>query len=382
MAGAQRSAVHPVSRPRRRADRSLAKAGTHDDVLANGMYYDFFVTVGMLERLTPESVRIGGDGPYQRESIRFRHDPSLGFSAGDVSAVSYVEVPRAQEDALERKRHRYEVTTAFLGLTGSASPLPTFMSEELLQAQEQGRLRGEFLDLFHHRLVSLVYRIGVKYDLAREFALDCTDAWTRRILALGGIDPWSERRPQHVPLWRLVRIAPLLAARVRSGRVIERAIRDICDEALDPEARVTMEQFAGGWVPLDPEQRTMLGIKNTVLGQSAVLGVQCYHRAGKAIVVIGPLHENFRRFLADGDMYPRVKELLELMCPEPIDFELDLVLAEHARPPFKLGEAAGQRVGIDTWLSSRAGAGKQTHLRVPIEVHSRSSSSVIEADDH
>ncbi|HWB82211.1 MAG TPA: type VI secretion system baseplate subunit TssG [Nannocystaceae bacterium] len=358
-----------------------ARVGAHDDVLLNGRHYDFFVTVGMLERLTPDAVRIGGDGPYPRESIRFRHDASLAFSTGDISAVKYVEVPRAQEDALDRRRHRYEVTTAFLGLTGAASPLPGFMSEELLQAQEQGRLRGEFLDLFHHRFVSLVYRIGVKYDLAREFAQDCSDPWTRRILALGGLDAFADRRPKHIPLWRLVRLAPLLAARVRSGKVIEKAIRDICDEALDPEARVFMQQFAGGWVPLDSEQRTMLGIRNTVLGQSAVLGVQCYHRAGKAVVVIGPLHENFRRFLADGDMYPRVKELLELMCPEPIEFELDLVLAEHARPPFKLGAAANQRVGIDTWLSSRAGAGKQTHLRVPIEVHSRSSSAAVNDDD-
>lgn len=380
MAGAQRSALDPVSGAR--AQRSdVPKVGAHDDVLLNGRHYDFFVTVGMLERLTPDAVRIGGDGPYPRESIRFRHDPSLAFSTGDISAVKYVEVPRAKEDALDRRRHRYEVTTAFLGLTGSASPLPGFMSEELLQAQEQGRLRGEFLDLFHHRFVSLVYRIGVKYDLAREFAQDCSDPWTKRILALGGLDAFSERRPKHIPMWRLVRLAPLLAARVRSGKVIEKAIRDICDEALDPEARVFMQQFAGSWVPLDPEQRTMLGIRNTVLGQSAVLGVQCYHRAGKAVVVIGPLHENFRRFLADGDMYPRVKELLELMCPEPIEFELDLVLAEHARPPFKLGAAANQRVGIDTWLSSRAGAGKQTHLRVPIEVHSRSSSAAVVDDD-
>jgi type VI secretion system protein ImpH len=381
MAGAQRSALDPVMRARPMKAKTGPKVGQHEDVLVNARYYDFFVAVGMLERLTPEAVRVGGDGPYQGELIRFRHDPSLAFSVGDVTSVKFEEIPRAPQDALSRKRHRYEVTTTFLGLTGTATPMPLFMAEELIQAQDQGKLRGEFLDVFHHRLISLVYRIGTKYDLAREFAQDCGDPWTKRILALGSLDAWSERRPKHIPLWRLVRIAPLLAASVRSGRVIEKALRDICDEALDPEAQVQMQQFAGGWVPLDPEQRTMLGVRNSVLGRSEVLGVQCYHRAGKAVVVIGPLHENFRRFLADGDMYPRVKELLELMCPEPIEFELDLVLAEHARPPFKLGADAGQRVGIDTWLSTRAGSGNQTHLRVPIEVHSRSSSSLVDGDD-
>lgn len=237
-------------------------------------------------------------------------------------------------------------------------------------------MRRDFLDIFHHRFVSFVFRIGTKYDLAREFSLDCTDSWTRRVLALAGLDAWSGRRTQHIPAWRLARLAPLLATRVRSAKAIQSALQDLCSEALG-DARVEMLQFAGGWVPLDPTQRTLLAKSNSILGKSAVLGVQCFHRAGKAIVRIGPLHENFRRFLADGDMYPMVRELLEMMSPEPIDLELDLVLDPQARPPFHLGQAAGQRIGIDTWLSSRAGSGKATHVRVPVE-----SSAAPATDSH
>jgi type VI secretion system protein ImpH len=360
-----------VASPQRTANDPVAgvapeSAALHADVIGHATRWDFYVTVGMLERLTPEATRVGGDGPPTRESIRFRHDSSLAFSAGDVTRVEFVEVPRAPSEALERRRYRYEVTTSFLGLTGSASPLPLFMSEEIEQAQDAGQMRRGFLDIFHHRLVSFVFRIGVKYDIAREFSQDCTDPWTRRILALAGLDEWAGRRTKYIPAWRLARLAPLLASRVRSARVIETALQDLCAEALG-EARVKMVQFAGGWVPLDPTQRTLLAKSNSILGQSSVLGVQCFHRAGKAVIRIGPLHENFRRFLVDGDMYPVVRELLELMSPEPIDFELDLVLDAHARPPFFLGRSAGQRVGVDTWLSSRAGSGKATHLKVPVE---------------
>jgi type VI secretion system protein ImpH len=135
-------------------------------------------------------------------------------------------------------------------------------------------------------------------------------------------------------------------------------------------------QFAGGWVPLDADQRTLLQTRNSILGRSSVLGVQCYHRAGKAIVVIGPLHENFRRLLQDGDLYPAVCELLGMMVDEPIEFELDLVLAEHARPPFHLGVADGGKLGTDSWLSSRAGAAKSTHLRVPVAIEQRADPAV------
>ncbi len=347
-------------------------------VLTQASSYDFFVAVGMLERATPNAVRIGGDGPPDGESIRFRHDPSLAFSSGDITGVEYVEVPRGPHQALEKRRHRYHVTTSFLGLTGSASPMPLFMSEELLQAQESGALRRDFLDLFHHRLLSLVYRIGIKFDVPREFTTDCNDAWTMRMLALAGLDAFSGRRTKHVPMWRMARIAPLLASRVRSAHVIERALQDVCSEALG-DAVVEMVQFAGGWSPIDPEQRTTLGVLNSRLGHSSVLGVQCFDRAGKAVVRIGPLQENFRRFLVDGDMYPVIRELLGLMAPEPIEFELDLVLAEHARPPFRLGVASGQRVGIDSWLSSRQGAKNRTHLRVPMPLTSKQPSEPIES---
>lgn len=360
MAGAQRTENDPV------APSDPTASPLHREVLANATRWDFFVTVGMLERLTPDAIRIGGDGPAQGEAIRFHHDPSLSFSAGDVSAATYDVVLRGPHAALERKQYRYHLTTTFLGLTGSSSPLPLFMSEEIAQLQDTAQLRREFLDIFHHRLVSFVFRIGVKYDLAREFSLDCTDSWTRRILALAGFDAWAGRRARHIPAWRLARLAPLLASNVRSARAIEIALNDVCGEALG-DATIEIDQFAGGWSPLDPSQRTLLAISNSVLGRSSVLGVQCFHRAGKAVIRIGPLQDNFRRFLADGDMYPVVRELLELMSPEPIDYELDLELDARARPPFLLGRSAGQRMGVDTWLSSRSGPGHATHVKVAVE---------------
>lgn len=375
MASAQRTADDPLSPAEVEPAGLRDPEATRADLLAHAVQYDFFYLVGMLERLTPHAVRVGGDGPYDREAIRFHHDPDLTFSAGDVSKLSWGDVPRAVADLLTVPRKRFDVTTTFLGVTGSATPMPLFMAEEITQAQDSGKVRRDFLDVFHHRLVSFLYRVGIKFDLGREFAQNVDDVWTRRMLALAGYDRGSGRRPKHIPLWQLVRLAPLLANGVRSARVIEKAIHDACRGALGDDAEVLVIQFAGGWVGLDGDQRMLLQTRNSRLGQSAVLGVQCYHRAGKAIIRIGPLHENFRRFMQDGDMYPVVCELLEMMCPEPVDFELDLVLAEHARPPFLLGDASSRRLGTDSWLSSRQGATKQTHLKVPVQIHGTSTTA-------
>jgi predicted component of type VI protein secretion system len=148
-------------------------------------------------------------------------------------------------------------------------------------------------------------------------------------------------------------------------RTFEVAIADVCSDALEG-ATVRIEQFTGQWTPLDDEQRMGLGTANHALGTHAVLGTQCYDRGGRAVIAIGPLGENFRRFLTDGDVYPRLVEVLTLLREEPIAFELDLVLSDTARLPFVLGRASGGRIGVDAWVSSHAGTRVQTRLRVPL----------------
>ena len=54
-------------------------------LLAQPRRVGFYRAVELLERATPNAVRIGDVGPAGREAIRFRHDPSLAFSASDVT---------------------------------------------------------------------------------------------------------------------------------------------------------------------------------------------------------------------------------------------------------------------------------------------------------
>lgn len=332
-------------------------------LLAHAERYSFYVAVSMLERLTPEAVRIGGDGPYAGEAIRFRHDHDLIFNPSDVRKVAHVEKPRTPEQRLEQSEKRYEVTTAFMGVTGSMTPMPLYLAEEICQDDEGARMQRDFLDMFHHRLVSLVYRITQKFDFPREYTSRADDQWSKRMLALAGLDSYERWQLKHISRQQMLRLSPLMASRVRSARTLSVAIADIAREALDG-AKVEVVQFTGDWTGLDPEQRISLGIENTVLGESTVLGVQVFHRASKATIVVGPLRENFRRFLADGDMFPVICELVGVLSPEPVEYELELVLVD--RPPFMLGKKEGGRIGFDSWLSSQAGQTAPTHLKVPL----------------
>ncbi|MEX1366587.1 MAG: type VI secretion system baseplate subunit TssG [Nannocystaceae bacterium] len=341
----------------------MAKLPAQVRLLSHAGAYNFFVSVSMLERLTPEAIRVGGEGPYEGEVIRFRHDHDLIFNAGEIVKIERVEVPRAPEDRLDTPRYRFEITTSFLGVSGAVSPMPMYIADEICQDDDAARIKRDFLDLFHHRLVSLVYRIGTKFDYPREYTQAADDPWSRRMLAMAGLDAFERWRPRHLTRRQMLRLSALLSSRVRSAHTLALAVADVTAEALQG-AKVDVVQFSGDWSILDPEQRISLGVDNSYLGISSVLGIEVFDRAGKATIVIGPLRENFRRFLSDGDMFPAICELVGMLSPDPIEYELDLVLVD--RPPFHLGKKEGGRVGFDSWLSSRAGQADHTHLKVPL----------------
>ena len=321
-------------------------------VLAAAPHSTFFHTVALLERLTSDATRIGGDGPPRDERIRFRHDYDLTFSVGDIARVRVRPFPRGPERSLEEPVPLFEVTTTFLGLTGMVSPLPLYIAEEILHEEDDNPVRRDFLDIFHHRLISLLYRAVSKYMPAREHLSHRTDAWMSRALFLTGLDPSIQTRDLKVHPSTLVRLAPLLAGRGRGPRVLALALEEALADGLEPDGRIRIDQFAGGWIEVDEDQRMGLGARNNVLGIEAILGSRAYDQSGRFSVHIGPLHRhNYRRFLRDGDLLPMVKEVVELCSKESLDFDVELHLAADAVPSFVLSAAeGGSTLGRDTRL--------------------------------
>jgi type VI secretion system protein ImpH len=319
---------------------------------------NFFQLVAYLERLTAKAVRVGELGPVLQEQIRFRHDPSLGFSSGDVSSVALNHVASEEDDA-QARRPLFEVLTTFLGLTGSASPLPMYVAEEIAQEDPDRPVRREFLDLFHHRLLSLFFRIESRYRVTSELTSTCDDPWSRRILALAGFDTFAQAKTSKLPAWRLLRIAPLLASYVRTAEKLEMALQDVLGGELG-EARVSVRQFMGRWVDIDA--RMQLGRAHHQLGRNTLLGGRAFDRTGKFQIEIGPLApQTWRRLMPEGDLYPIAREVVNLCVRDPIEYTFEFSLSEDVHQTFHLGQNHPSRLGRDTWL----GTSRQSRISVP-----------------
>jgi type VI secretion system protein ImpH len=94
----------------------------------------------------------------------------------------------------------------------------------------------------------------------------------------------------------------------------------------------------------------------------------CLHRAGKAQVVVGPLdQEGLRRFMGGGDAFFAVRELLDLLSYELVEFELELILGRESKTGAILGKS---RIGDDAWLAMSDDAqlqGEETRVIVSLE---------------
>ncbi|UQA55629.1 type VI secretion system baseplate subunit TssG [Polyangium aurulentum] len=308
--------------------------------------YSFFRLVYTLERLFPGSAPVGQLGPVADERIRLRADTSLIFASTDVSELAMTKFA----DQVERAR----LSTAFLGLYGSVSPLPTYYVEDLAQEDYQGgpQPKREFLDVFNHRLLSLLYRAWTKYRHSVGYRKKGNDPFTRRLWCAAGIDGF--RAGEHTsPLHRFLylRYAPLLASKSRSSRGLEVVLQDLFGSM-----GVSIEQFIGHWTLLEKPLRNKLGVANHQLGESLTVGRWVYDGTGRFKIVLGPLkYEEYMSFLPGGANRPILKATVDTLTRGAVDAMLELHVKTEDAPRFQLASPRASTLARTTWLGGPIG---------------------------
>jgi type VI secretion system protein ImpH len=328
--------------------------------------YSFFRLVYLLERIHDKAPPVGQLGPVADERIRLRADTSLTFSASDISAVSHVEYP----DGIERTR----VTNTFMGLYGAVSPLPMYYVEELAQSAYQGGPQPirEFFDIFHHRLLSLLYRTWTKYRFAMMYKKGGADPFTRRMLCCVGLDGFrgagSSVNVGHgsasaggLDRFLLLRYAPLLATQSRSARGLEVVLSD-----LFRTIGIRIEQFVGHWTRLEKPRRNRLGVMNHQIGETFTLGRYVYDGTGRFTLVLGPLdYDEYLSFLPNGSRRLLLLRVIATFTRGQHDVMLELHVKTDAAPRFQLGSPRAATLTRTSWLGG--GSSQEFVLTVPLE---------------
>jgi type VI secretion system protein ImpH len=304
-----------------------------------------FQAIRILERDARATGRAGRLGEAPRpsdEPLRLRTRPGTAFPAGDIAGHR----PR-QGDAPP------ELVINVIGLFGPMGALPqayTDLISTRLRAHDTS-LAG-FLDLFNHRVGALFYRAWAKYRLpiAHERAPEGQgDPISRLMFALVGFGDAKVRARAGIPDRALLHYGGLFARRVRHADGLGRLLSDYFGR------RIGVEQFAGRWLHLAPEEYTRLGAANAGLGRDAIAGPKIWDVQGAFRLKVGPVsYEEFTEFMPGGAGLARLGALARLYVGPGFTFDVEVVLDRREVPGVKLGQTgpAAPRLGWNSWIAS------------------------------
>lgn len=308
-----------------------------DELLRQGRRFSFYQAIRLLHAVYPDAPRLGTQGPPERERVRLRPSLNLNFGLADIATVDGIESPRGLD--------RIRLTVNFMGLYGSASPLPAHYTEEMLDDEQDDSLLRGFLDLFHHRLLSLLYRVWEKYRHAVQYDPAGQDWYSLRLLGLLGADTAMLPRDQHLRPGRLLAYAGLMTQQPRSAASLQALLADHF-----PEGGVEVESCRARWCEVPAGQRNALGRANCRLGTDLTVGERVLDRAGNFGIRVGPLAvDDFDGFLPPGDSMAQLRELVDLFNGDGLDYEVTLVLHGPGVPGLQLNSQRA-RLGWSTWL--------------------------------
>jgi len=224
------------------------------------------------------------------ERLEFQANPSLGFPGSDTDRLEFFE---------EHGELRARLRINLVGLFGAGSPLPAFYSEQALGDGPDGNTTRDFLDLFNDRLQRLLLPIWRKYRYYAHYESGARDLFSARLFALIGLGGERLRAAEDLNWRRLLPYLGLLSLRAHSAALVESVLRYYFKHA-----DLRIEQCVERRVEIIAEQRNRLGLANSQLGESLVLGDSVRDRGGKFRIHIRQLSwARFHEFLPIGNGY-------------------------------------------------------------------------------
>lgn len=305
--------------------------------------------VQISEAANPDAIPLGTGFNPDREALIFRGSLSQNFPASDLEG--WRDNPRTGQP---------ELTSAFLSLGGAFGPLPPPYSE---LARDRAR-RGDtgirdFLDIFHHRLLSVFVRIKRAHRPALQNKLPQDTGFSRYLWALTGLlTPGLRHSMGRKQRARLPGLDPVLLTcsglinqRPVSAHMLEQVLT--CAFAIP----VRIASFAGRWMALDTAQTTVLGRggRNCRLGENAVAGQQVWDQSAAITIRLYPQTLSQMCQLLPGSLQHRqLRDLTGYLLGDLTRSDTELVLPAAEVPQSRLTSDAGAapRLGWTSWLGT------------------------------
>lgn len=297
----------------------------------------------VLEQERPTSTSLACGNDPRHEVVRLRGPLTPVFAPSQISRIGYIE---EQGSAPQLVLH-----TPVFGLGGPDGPLPYAYQEWLQQrAREKDEATAEFLDLFQHRLLSLLYRVQRKHRLALPFCAPAQSPVYRQLLALNGLSAAGDEAQSSAVIARTA----LFANRRRSLA----GLHNLVSQRFGLATRI--EGFQGAWRAIPVASQSVLGRGTSPpkLGRAALAGRHVWDQHAGIRITLGPLDsDQVRGFLPEGAEHRALGHLVAFYLDAELACSLRLVLKQADPLHLHRHPDTAVRLGWGSWLKCATGPG-------------------------
>lgn len=302
-------------------------------------HFDFFQAVRRIECLNRDKKRLGCSQRPSEDPIRLAQEPFLTFAPSTLAAFY---------PATDKRPARLAVR--FLGLFGPNGPLPMHLTEYAYDRLHNAKdpTFSRFLDIFHHRLLSLFYRAWASAQPTVSLDRPESDRFAVYVGSLFGIGMPALRERDAVPDLAKLHFAGQLVGQTRHPAGLSAILREFF------RLPVAIREFIGHWLELPKEGRLRLGEtpETGALGVATIIGSRVWSCQSKFRIVIGPIGlKDYLRMLPGGDSLRRLVAWVRNYAGDAWAWDVNLILKKEEVPALVLGQQG--RLGWTTWVTSR-----------------------------
>jgi len=298
--------------------------------------FGFYQALRRIECCNQEKPRIGASARPADDALRIKQEPSLAFAPATLKSFKQGGEGKASE-----------LTVSFFGMFGPNGPLPLHLTE-----YARDRLRNsddptfsEFLDIFHHRMLSLFYRVWASAQPTVNFDRPEQDRFSVYTGALFGLGMPSMRNRDEIPDFAKLHFAGRLSSQTRNAEGLVAMVKSFF------KIPVVIEEFVGEWIELPESCRCRLGVTldTSTLGENIAIGDYVWQCQQKFRIILGPLNvTEYERLLPGRESERRLRAMVRNYVGDSMNWDVNLVLKRENVPSMQLGKE--DMLGWNTWL--------------------------------
>ncbi len=318
-----------------------------DILFAEPYRFEFHQAIKLLEYLHPKAAPFGETVDPTDEVVTVKSRVYLESLSSDIYSLENMG------------RYDYQpllMNVNFMGIAGIQGPLPYPYTEMIIQRVRAGDSSlKDFLDIFNHRLISILHRIRKQYMISLN-----TQSPEKTEIAIGlksflGLGQRALQNRLHVQDRSLLDYAGLFWINPRSADGLDSVLTSYFNIPL------SIDKCVGGWRSLSSDQVTRIGTQGQwqKLGQGAAMGTRVWDQQGFINLNIGPLNpDQLDVLLPNGLGFKKIQDLIKLYAGPTITCKTRITV--NNPPPLRLGQKS--YLGWRTWIGNRLKTGDDVRI--------------------